>query len=653
LYKYIMYITLVIHAVETLAETSVDRKSISAGEGIVLLLKNKNRATSAQINTLKSAVKNTAFSTLHGTLQDLSTLMAQKTTDMAQCSLISRTESNDFLEKAFKALYTKQCVSNLFTYTLQDTNAEITDTTLKYLTDYIAQGNAEQIINLVKQQKNNTKNLQKISTWVNQLLSSDLLIPNDELLEHMEIDPAITNSIYRKMDNQLNFTSFKSEINSMSLGLMNSANQEDISNNTKYFISYLHQNRDFLQDRFISETLNKTGRFLIMNDFNQEAKELFTYNSLIKGPELDFDSVFYYLLLAITQGDENNVSTLISKYKLVENYRNLPPRLKYWVANQSEKNIEKALQMYQSLISDHPFDFYSIAAITRYQTLKGSESGRHIAQATYLKNAGTTSKKHLAIRSSEHFKRLLVWLKLGNHYFSDQEVKTILKKFGDQEYRSTSGHETVLFHTQYLSKILADNNALIHLFSNLQKIHVLNNGETSPDTLKTFFPLKYTNLVRKNTTSDLYYLILSLMRQESAFQEKAQSSAGAIGLMQIMPKTGGGVQRGVTPRQLLLPATNIKVGTKYLKHLISYYSGNVIYALASYNAGTHRVNRWSKVLDKFKGNPMLIMELIPYDETNNYVKFIYRNLFFYNLLYEKKAELPKTTLDFSTGLLES
>lgn len=648
-----MYITLLIYSVWALAETTIDRKSISTGENIIVLLKNKKSATHTQINALKTSIKDTPFSKLHTTLNNLSELMANKSADMAQCSLISKLESNDFLERAFRTLYTKQCVSNVFTYALQDANTEITDTTLKYLTEFVAHGSTDQVLNLVKKQKNNIKNSQKISTWVNQLMSNDLLLPNDELIENIEIDPTITNNIYKKMDTQLNFISFKNEISSMSLGLMNSGNQEDISNNTKYFISYLHQNRDFLQSRFISETLNKTGRFLIMNDFNQEAKELFTYNSLIGGADLDVDSIFYNLILSITQGDEKTIASIISKHKLIENYHDLPPRLKYWVANQSEKEAQKALEMYESLIADHPFDFYSIAAITRYQNLKGKEAGLQRARMTYLKSIPAIVKKQTKVYSLDHFKRLLVWLKLGNHNFSVQEVKTILQILNEKTFRANVGRGGMIFHTQYLSKILSENNGLIHLFSNLQKIHSLNDNETSLDTLRIFFPLRYSAFIKQNSTSDLQYLILSLMRQESAFQEKALSGAGAIGLMQIMPKTGSSVQRGITPRKLFHPATNIKIGTKYLKHLISYYSGNVIYALASYNAGTHRVNRWSKILDKFKDNPMLIMELIPYDETNNYVKLIYRNLFFYNLLYEKKANLPNTTLDFATGMLES
>ncbi len=648
-----MYITLCFLPVFALAGTGIDGRSISAGENIVEFLKNKTHIGTGQIAALRSSLKNTPFAKLNPTLQELGTLVASKSTDLANCSLNAKSEANDFLEKEFQEIYTRQCVSNVFAYTLQDSTAEITDNTLKYLSEYIVKGNPEQLVDLIKKQKNNTKNYQKISVWINKLMSSDLLIPNNELIENIEIDPAITNYLYKKMDNQLNFSSFKSEINSMSLGLMNRDGQEDISNNTKYFISYLHQNRDFLHDRFISQTLNKTGRFLIINQFNNEAKDLFTYNTLINGQGPDYDAIFYPLILAIMQGDAKNIASLIEENKLIEHFKELSPRLKYWVAKQSEEDVPKALALYESLIANHPFDFYSIAAIGRYQALKGNEAGVNKARTMYLKPNTHLSKKQTAPHSQDHYKRLAVWLKLGNHSFSDLEVKTILKNLSVTDAQDRSKHDGIVLETQYLSKVLAENNGLIHLFSNLQKIHALNHGDTSIETLKTSFPLKYINLVKKNTTSDMQYLVLSLIRQESAFQERALSNAGAIGLMQIMPQTGRLVQRGMTSRKLLHPDANVKVGTKYLKHLISYYGGNVIYALAAYNAGTSRVNRWSSVLDKFKENPMLIMELIPYDETNNYVKYIYRNLFFYNLLYEKKATLPKATLDFATGVLET
>jgi len=113
----------------------------------------------------------------------------------------------------------------------------------------------------------------------------------------------------------------------------------------------------------------------------------------------------------------------------------------------------------------------------------------------------------------------------------------------------------------------------------------------------------------------------AITRRESSFMEDAHSSAGARGLMQLMPATARKLKRGkVTNHSLLNANTNIALGTKYLKELLVKNKGNQVLATASYNAGPYRVKRWLKKAKKLPAD--IWIETIPYKETRNYVKSV-------------------------------
>ncbi len=132
-------------------------------------------------------------------------------------------------------------------------------------------------------------------------------------------------------------------------------------------------------------------------------------------------------------------------------------------------------------------------------------------------------------------------------------------------------------------------------------------------------------------------LLLSVMRQESAFDPAAISSAGARGLMQLLPATAKTVakQNGLAYKRDLLiddPDYNIRLGSTYLASLVSDYRGSYVLALAAYNAGPGRVKQWLAEHGDPRDPKVDVIdwvERIPFSETRNYVQRIMETLAVY------------------------
>ena len=138
------------------------------------------------------------------------------------------------------------------------------------------------------------------------------------------------------------------------------------------------------------------------------------------------------------------------------------------------------------------------------------------------------------------------------------------------------------------------------------------------------------------------YLVLALAKQESMFRARSTSSAGARGVMQLMPPTAkwmNDVESAITNEDvadLEDPRSSIKLGAYYLRRMLSRSDGNLIFALCSYNAGPGNLDKWrarysTADLDAF-------IENIPFDETKHYVKKVLGNYAAYRSLYPAAAQ---------------
>jgi soluble lytic murein transglycosylase len=155
---------------------------------------------------------------------------------------------------------------------------------------------------------------------------------------------------------------------------------------------------------------------------------------------------------------------------------------------------------------------------------------------------------------------------------------------------------------------------------------------------EALFPKAYwSDLKRSSAANGLDpYLVASLIRQESEFNPNAVSRANAVGLMQLLPKTGKAVARqvkmkGYSASQLYTPAVNLQLGTRYFRGMVDKFGGSFEYALAAYNAGSDRVEDWLSQ-GKYR-DPQEFVESIPFTETREYVQAILRNANVYKQLY--------------------
>jgi len=166
-------------------------------------------------------------------------------------------------------------------------------------------------------------------------------------------------------------------------------------------------------------------------------------------------------------------------------------------------------------------------------------------------------------------------------------------------------------------------------------------GQWDERLLRVVFPLAYQGvLMDEADRADVDpWLLAGLVRQESSFDPEARSWVGARGLSQIMPGTGQWLARGAgvrnfTPELLNVPEINLRMGARYLGDQLERYRGARDLALAAYNAGPGRADRWKRELG-YGRDIDAFRDRIPFAETREYVKVVLRNAELYRRLYGK------------------
>lgn len=154
--------------------------------------------------------------------------------------------------------------------------------------------------------------------------------------------------------------------------------------------------------------------------------------------------------------------------------------------------------------------------------------------------------------------------------------------------------------------------------------------------MRYLYPLKYQDYIVKYSEEFRVdpYMVAAVIKVESNFSPDVVSNKGAIGLMQIMPETarwaaGKMGMKNFRMETLVLPETNIKIGTWYLSSLLEEFDGNITLALAAYNGGRGNVAEWIES-GQIRGN---IEDNIPFTETRDFVSKVKKAYKWYKKLY--------------------
>ena len=145
--------------------------------------------------------------------------------------------------------------------------------------------------------------------------------------------------------------------------------------------------------------------------------------------------------------------------------------------------------------------------------------------------------------------------------------------------------------------------------------------------------------------------VYGLMRQESRFVTQAKSNAGAAGLMQVMPTTARWIAQRLGMkdyRKTLISHldTNLKLGTYYMRNVLSSLGNNPVLASAAYNAGPGRARQW---MDSKPLEGAIYVECIPFDETRDYVKKVMSNTMYYARVFGHATPSLKQRLGVIEG----
>ncbi len=394
-------------------------------------------------------------------------------------------------------------------------------------------------------------------------------------------------------------------------------------------ISYKRRGLENLKEIYYSlvrKGVNKEKLSLIMGDFNfsklnlGEAKNF--YDDYIKHNKQPKKEIIRRV--AWINYFMGNIRKTYEYYKEIKK-----PLIseKYWSLKLKEKlhgKSKKLKQEYFGFVKDNYYHYYGNLASKKL-------SGKKLKKINRLTEKRVSDLPYTPFFLKE-LKRMDFFAVNNLRRGYKTEIKTLSKLYPAEETK------------YYILDKYYETNDFYSIIVNRVKLHNPFSITTPIKYLIIAYPFheKYFDLVKRESWKYGIdpLLVLSLIRQESLFNEGALSYAGARGLMQIMYYTARRLAREnhvnlIRKTHLYKPEINVRLGVYYLKKLYELYGRkNNHLVLAAYNAGEHRVNHWKRILKDFEDDEFV--EMIPFTQTRKYVKIILTNYNIYKRLNNAK-----------------
>ncbi|MFN8369364.1 MAG: lytic transglycosylase domain-containing protein [Bacteriovoracaceae bacterium] len=450
-------------------------------------------------------------------------------------------------------------------------------------------------------------------------------------------------------------------------------NSDYIKYKTNEFSTFIKNNNQNLDSQKTWTSLNSYAKSLLIRKNYQTSRQIYelafdyikdtkTFKT-VEDEEKYYNNVFQIAWTYLVQRDYKGCYSFFDKLSYYSNYKSLPSRIKFWMAYSAEQIDKKSLsqKIYQNVIETNPLHFYAIMSQKKINSNK-KDSGFVLQEIKDVNNVwpetpqtGSSNEKIYTEKFNLALAELYIWTKLQATYLINKQIDEIvaLEKahvFKDQPRVALNDEDIRSYLILRVANILFENNYFLGTFKIIYT--ALNSEKVKVDKklLSVLFPFEYFENIKNTDTNIDPIIILSLVRQESAFNPKAISPVGALGLMQLMPFTAKTIsKKNSDKKSLFIPDNNLKTGIKYFKKMYDRYEGNLVHTLCAYNAGEKNLAKWMK--DIFDTNDILFtIESIPFDETKTYVQLIIRNIYFYKMLLKSSMESTELSKIFDVDL---